>query len=75
MEVKSYTFQSPYPNQVQIGRADTSSAQNEKAQQESASLAQESNETLKSAEMFTASQTQEVQTDVSSPEHLLDVYA
>jgi len=75
MEVKSYTFQSPYPNQVQVGRADSSSLQNEKAQKEGALLAQERNETLKSAEMFTASQTQEVQTDVSSPERLLDVYA
>jgi hypothetical protein len=75
MEVKSYTFQSPYPNQLQIGRADSSSAQNEKAQQEGATLAQESNQTLKSAEIFTATQAQEVQPDVSSPERLLDVYA
>jgi hypothetical protein len=74
MQVKSYTFQSPYPNQVQIGRADSSSTQNEKTTEDTSKLNKQSNETLKSAETFTNTQTQEVEPQVKS-ERMLDVYA
>ncbi len=74
MQVKSYTFQSPYPSQVQVGRADSSSSQNKKTEENTSKLTQESNETLKNAEVLTDTQAQEVQVKVSG-EHLLDVYA
>ena len=74
MQVKSYTFQSPYPNQFQIGRVDPSSEQEEKTQADTAKLSQESNQTLKEAELFSATETQEVKPEVSS-QNLIDVYA
>ena len=52
MQVKSYTFQSPYPNQVQVGRADSSNTQNEKTNEETDKITQENNDTLKSNYMI-----------------------
>ncbi len=74
MQVSSYTFKSPYPNQVQIGRPDASSTQNEKTQEDTAKLTQESNQNVKDAQLFNATQTKEVQAEVA-PERMLDVYA
>lgn len=68
MEVKSYTFQSPYPSQVQMGRADTTSQQSEKSQEESVAQVQENIENLSAT-----TQNNEPQPD--APERLLDIYA
>jgi len=74
MEVKSYTFQSPYPSQFQIGREDTSAKQSDQSQKDTAALSQNTNSTLKSAETFSANQTKEVKPEVTS-DRLMDVYA
>jgi hypothetical protein len=68
MEVQSYTFQSPYPSPVQVGRADTTKQQSEKSQEESTVEAQKNTENLNDI-----TQTREVQPD--APERLLDIYA
>jgi hypothetical protein len=51
MQVQRYTFQSPYPNQIQIGKPDTSSKEQESLQNSQQSLIQNSNETLKQANL------------------------
>ncbi|MEA3523094.1 MAG: hypothetical protein U9R50_08955 [Campylobacterota bacterium] len=68
MEVKSYTFQSPYPSQVQVGQADKTSQQSDKSQEESAVQVQENIEALNGV-------TQNNQSQPDAPERLLDVYA
>ena len=73
MNVSRYIFQSPYSSQVQVGRPDPSVKQDS-----SSAVATQSapvvNETLSSAQSFTATQTSEVTPTVSS-NNLLDVYA
>ena len=49
MQVQRYTFQSPYPNQIQIGKPDTSAKEQESLQNSQQSLVQNSNETLNKA--------------------------
>ena len=69
MEVKSYTFQSPYPSQVQVGRADATSQQSEKSEDEIAVQAQVDTKALDEL-----NQTHELQ-QPDAPERLLDIYA
>jgi hypothetical protein len=71
---RSYLFESPYYSRVQFGREDTSAKQNEQMQQESASLAQNSNETAQQAQTVQASQESEVTPRVNE-NALLDTYA
>ncbi len=68
MEVQSYTFQSPYPSPVQVGRAETTNQQSEKSQEENSVDVQKNTEDLNNI-----TQTREVQP--GTPEHLLDIYA
>ena len=73
MEVSKYLFQSPSSSQVQVGRLDPSSKQEQTKQEpvkESASSLP--NETLKEAQSFQATQTKEVSPTVSNT---LDLYA
>jgi len=78
MEVSKYLFQSPSSSQVQVGRPDPSSKQ-ETTKQESTkgSASTLPNETLKKAQSFQATQTQEVTPSVKSSDSLnsLDLYA
>ena len=73
MEASRYLFQSPYANQVQIGRVDPSVKKESSTSQESAPI---QNETLQKAQNFQAAQTQEVKPSVESSKstHLLDTY-
>ncbi len=66
MNVTQYTFQSPSPNQVQVGKPDTSSQKSEATSSDDSQVSD--------AKDFQASQTQEVQPIVDS-EHTLDLYA
>lgn len=70
MNVVQYTFQSPSPQQVQVGRLDPSSLKEDSTQQAFSST----NERLKEAQTFEASQLKEV-TPTVEPQHLLDTYA
>lgn len=74
MEVKQYLFQSPYSNQVQIGRPDPSVEQNQKVQEQTQSLVSSTNQTAKEAQQFKATQTKEVTPSVA-PKDSLDLYA
>ena len=77
MNVSRYLFQSPYSNQVQVGRPDPSAKQEESAQsstQGSVNNITVTNETVQEAKTFQASQVSEVEPTVESPQ-LLDVYA
>ena len=78
MEVSKYLFQSPSSSPVQVGRLDPSSKQEstkQEATKESTSTLP--NETLKEAQSFQATQTQEVKPTVESTKssNALDVYA
>jgi hypothetical protein len=68
MDITRYTFQSPYANQVQIGKLDTSSIKGD------SELPKSTNESLKNAENFKATQIKEVAPKVSS-DPALDTYA
>ena len=74
MNVTRYTFQSPYPNQIQIGRPDPSVKQEQSAQNASEQLLKSTNDSLANATSFQATQTSEVTPTVSSS-HVLDTYA
>ena len=75
MQVTRYTFQSPYPNQVQIGRPDASSKSEDSSGGTAGKLdAGTTNQTLQDAKTFEASQSKEVTPEVESKQ-LLDVYA
>ncbi len=65
MEVTRYTFQSPYPNQIQIGQVDPSTAQQEKTQQETAELNYDSNSALKRADTYSFEQKSGIKEAVS----------
>ena len=69
MDVTRYTFQSPYPNQIQIGRPDTSVKQNENS--DNPAVGKTNDYSLQTNE---AIQPTEVTPDVKS-EQLLDTYA
>jgi hypothetical protein len=78
MNVSSYLFQSPYPSPVQVGRADTSTKQEDvkkedtKPQEGSVSTFQ-ADQKQQEAQVFAASQVKEVEPAVKS-EKLLDMY-
>jgi len=74
MNVAQYTFQSPYSSQVQVGRLDPSSKQETSTASSDSGLIKSTNTTLKNAQSFQATQTQEVTPTVDSS-RLLDVYA
>jgi len=74
MNVAQYTFQSPYPSQVQVGRPDTSSQRADVEQKDSSELLKNTNTSLSNAKIFQITQTEEVKPTVSSS-HLLDTYA
>ncbi|WP_373001642.1 hypothetical protein [Sulfurimonas sp.] len=74
MNVTRYTFQSPYPSQVQVGRPDPSSKQESSAPDTGSEIIKSTNTSLANAQSFQATQTSEVKPTVgSSP--LLDTYA
>ena len=68
MDITRYTFQSPYANQVQIGKPEVSSIKGD------SELPKSTNESLKNAESFKATQIKEVTPKVSS-DSALDTYA
>ena len=77
MNIAQYTFQSPYPNPIQVGRLDPSSVKEEGKGSSSAGSLQSSpvvNKTLSDAQSFEATQVREVTPTVNSNQ-LLDVYA
>ncbi|MDO8453337.1 MAG: hypothetical protein Q7S59_02055 [Sulfurimonas sp.] len=67
MEITRYLFQSPYSNQVQIGKPDVVALKGD------AELPKSTNEALKNAENFKATQIKEVTPKVDSKE-ALDIY-
>ncbi|MGB3961439.1 MAG: hypothetical protein WBK95_04335 [Sulfurimonas sp.] len=71
MNVSSYIFQSPYHSQMQIGRPDTSAANQQNAAKEALNTP---NPTLEKAQNFQASQTKEVKPTIQDAP-LLDTYA
>lgn len=71
MQVQQYTFQSPSPQQVQIGRPDASSVKQEQNTSQQSPVKEQS---VAKAEAFVATQKTEVTPSVSSNK-LLDVYA
>jgi len=72
MQVARYTFQSPYPNQVQIGRPDPSASMKDNSDKGLDSSI--TNKTMRDAKNFEISQTKEVKPEVVTNQ-LLDVYA
>ncbi len=66
MDVKRYTFQSPYPSQVQIGRPDPTVKQEQSSNEASSDLLKNTNEVQKKATAFEATQKQEVQAQVAT---------
>ena len=74
MNTVQYLFQSPYSSQVQFGRPDPSTEQNEKTQEAVSSLSSDTNTIAKEAQNFAQTQTKEVTPTVESP-NKLDVYA
>jgi len=75
MQVTSYTFQSPYPNQVQVGRPDPSSKSDDSSGTSASGFDTTStNQSVQDAKTFELSQTKEVTPEVESKQ-LLDVYA
>ena len=71
MQVARYTFQSPYPNQVQIGRPDPSVKSEDSFGTKLDTTG--TNKTFQDAKAFQASQSKEVTPKVESKQ-LLDVY-
>ncbi len=76
MTVSRYLFQSPYTNQVQVGRPDPSVQQEQgtQAQSSGSELLQTTNQTVQEAQSFEATQVSEVKPTVDSAQ-LLDIYA
>ena len=74
MTVNRYLFQSPYSNQVQVGRPDPSVKQEQGVQNSGTELPKSTNQTLQKAEAFQATQVSEVEPTVDSNQ-LLDIYA
>lgn len=70
MDVTRYTFQSPYPNQIQIGRPDTSVKQDDNKNSSNPVVGKTQDYSLKTNE---AIQPKEVTPTVKS-EQLLDTY-
>lgn len=68
MDVTRYTFQSPYPSQVQVGRPDTSTKQEEKPKEEAVELETNKIEPLKDTQ-------KEDVAAVANAKQVLDLYA
>lgn len=68
MDVTRYTFQSPYPSQIQVGKPDTSVSKEGGA----SNLSNGTNEVLQKAKEFESSNKQEVKPSVET-QNLLDV--
>ena len=73
MNVAQYTFKSPYPSPIQVGRLDPSSVKNSSANND-ASLLNAGNQTLQKAQTFENSLKSEVKPAVASS-NSLDLYA
>ena len=71
MNVNTYTYQSPSTQSVQVGRLDPSSKSSDTS---GSALESSTNETLKEAQSFNASQTSEVKPKVDTG-NTLDIYA
>ena len=74
MNTTRYLFQSPYPSQVQFGRPDPTSGQNQRTQEDLTKLNKTTNTVANEAQTFQASQTKEVKPTIESP-NKLDLYA
>lgn len=74
MNVTQYTFQSPYPSQVQVGRPDPSSTQESNSSDNGSELIKSTNTSLSDAKNFQTTQKQEVKPTVNSG-NVLDTYA
>lgn len=74
MNINRYIFDSPYPNQVQIGRPDPSMKEDVSTGQTNPQLPKNTNETAIKVEDFSGVQKQDVKSTVNS-NNLLDVYA
>jgi hypothetical protein len=72
MQVAQYTYQSPSPSAIQVGKLDPSSVKDESTKS-SAELPKATNETLNKAQSFQATQVQEVKPTVSATS--IDTYA
>jgi len=73
MQVNRYIFQSPYSNQVQIGRPDPSLSIEQTTSENTSGLMESTNTSLQNAQSFQATQTSEVTPTVTN-DSLLDVY-
>jgi hypothetical protein len=73
MRVAEYTFRSPYPSPVQVGRLDPNSVKENGTNEDQSNPAALRSETEQKAKSFEASQKKEVTPTVSN--NLLDVYA
>jgi hypothetical protein len=73
MNVTQYTFQSPYPNQVQVGRPDPSSKQEDSSSEGTSELIKSTNTSLSDAKNFQTTQKEEVKPTVNSG-NVLDTY-
>jgi hypothetical protein len=74
MNVAQYTFQSPYPSPVQVGRLDPSSQNDNSQSADTSSLLKATNQTEQKAQMVQESIKSEAKPVVSTPA-LLDLYA
>ena len=73
MQVAQYTFQSPYPSPVQVGRLDPNSLKESSANPNQSNPAALTNETEQKAKSLEFSLKQEVKPTVSN--NKLDLYA
>ncbi len=73
MNVAQYTFQSPSPNQFQVGKEVLDPTSKDSAVSEDAQLLKSQNSTLAQASSFKDEQTQEPKAKVSSG-HSLDIH-
>jgi len=74
MNVAQYTFQSPYPSPVQVGRLDPNSVKKDSSQGDTSSLLKSTNPTLNEVKTFESSLKSDVKPTVASADSL-DVYA
>lgn len=76
MEVKNYTFQSPYPSPVQVGRPDPSTKKEDTSTEDASTKTTfiepvSTNETLQAAQSLESS----LKSDVTPTLNTLDTYA
>jgi hypothetical protein len=71
MDVTRYTFQSPYPNQIQIGQVDPSTKQQEEQNSEIAKLNEQNNDSLRAADSYNFEQKQGIKSAVNASENTL----